>query len=321
MSLALVIPVHDDAENLAALLAQVAAWELFEQVIVVDDASARPVRLPRNAPASWQVLRLEQNGGAGAARNRGLTEIATDHVLFFDSDDRLTEEFPWLWEELRDTGVAFDFCLFRHHDSRTGAQDRRGQMDVDDALWRQAAAGHGTLFEIPFEARSTLAETANYPWNKIYRTGFLHDAGLRFSQTPVHNDVLFHWLSFLRAGPILASDRIAAEHRVNADGYRLTNRGSAERLYLFDVLDATAEVLARPGPQEVEVAIPLRLSFFAFVGGLIDWARNVTDAALWPAHDARAAAFLEAHLEAPLLAQLELTRPEAAARLRTQQGA
>jgi mycofactocin system glycosyltransferase len=79
-----IIPVRDRSELLARCLDALGAeWP----VLVVDDGSARPeliaeVCAQRGAP----LVRREVNGGPAAARNSGLAEVASEIVVFVDSD-------------------------------------------------------------------------------------------------------------------------------------------------------------------------------------------------------------------------------------------
>ncbi|MEW2915166.1 glycosyltransferase family A protein [Leisingera sp. JC11] len=288
-SLALVIPVRNDARGLAALLRQAAEMGCFSQVVIADDASDRRVRrwhVPLSLLGCTTVLRSRVQGGAGQARNRALAAVGCSHLVFFDSDDLFTADLPPLWQEL--DGEDFDFCLFRHYDSRALAQGRLGQMPVDDLLWRMAGCAAGGLQMVSGLAAARLAETANYPWNKIYRTAFLREHGVRFSELPVHNDIAAHWQSFACAGRILASDRAAAVHAVREGGGRLTNRRSAERLRVFEALaEAAAAVRARHGTASV-----LMLALLRFACGLIDWVRGQIETGLQAEFDRLAAGFL-----------------------------
>ena len=311
-SLALVIPVRDDQSGLIRLLQQAEVMGIFDQVVISDDGSEPPVRAAESgiAPARSTLLRSDQSGGAGAARNRALAAVRTSHMIYFDSDDRLTPEFPRLWQEL--IGKQFDFCLFRHHDSRVGHQQGWGQMPLDNAMWRQAGAGFSTLFQPKPTALAALAETANYPWNKIYRTGFLRDHDLRCSETPVHNDIALHWMSFLQATQVLVSDRVAAVHEVHGLGHRLTNRSGAERLCVFDPLAQVARALERAERPR------LRAGFFHFTAGLLDWIRTVLAPEHHKALDEQTHTFLCEHLDPDLFADLSHSDPVLALRLTLQ---
>ena len=88
------IPAFDDADRLVVLLAALdeqSAQSTRLPVVVVDDASPRPLadalddrRFPR---LDLRVVRADLNGGPGAARNLGLSEVGTPWVAFFDSDE------------------------------------------------------------------------------------------------------------------------------------------------------------------------------------------------------------------------------------------
>ena len=305
MTLALVIPVHNDAPALDRLLAQAERLGLFDQVIVVDDGSDQPVVTRR---PGVEIHRLPASRGAGVARNLGLAQVRCDHMMFFDSDDSLTDELPALWRDLQTQ--AFDFCLFRHNDSRVSGLGGRGQMPLDNALWR-AAGGHGALFGVEDTARAALVQTANYPWNKIYRTAFMRAADLRCSQTRLHNDILLHWQSFACADTILASDRIAAHHEIRPGGARLTNEASTRRLQVFTPLRETDAVL-RAGDDR------LRPAFLRFTAGLLDWVRSILDPALWPDLDRETGAFWRAVLDGDVFDRISRDDPVLALRLSLQ---
>jgi hypothetical protein len=88
---------------------------------------------------------------------------------------------------------------------------------------------------------------SNYPWNKLVRTDHYKRAGLRYGSTPVHNDILGHWLTLLDAHSILLIDEPLCTHIVNEGARNLTNRESRARLSLVDALDETYSALeARP---------------------------------------------------------------------------
>ena len=64
------------------------------EVIVVDDASTRPVRLelPPAAREAVRWLQLERNGGGATARNAGIDAAKGEVVAFLDSDDVWTSD-------------------------------------------------------------------------------------------------------------------------------------------------------------------------------------------------------------------------------------
>lgn len=79
-----IVPVHNHTAELNRLLSALRG----HSVIVVDDGSDRPVRIPdsRGSRCRVTVLRRDRRQGAAAARNIGLRAAATEFVAFLDPD-------------------------------------------------------------------------------------------------------------------------------------------------------------------------------------------------------------------------------------------
>ncbi|MEQ3670366.1 glycosyltransferase [Pseudophaeobacter sp.] len=283
MILSIIIPVHNDPEGLTRLLRQLQDMAVFDQIIVSDDASdmaCRPADLGFDEMAMGVTyLRSDQQRGAGHARNQALAEVTSDHVLFFDSDDLLSPEFPSLLQSLIPSpsqsldDMAFDFCIFRHIDSRSRAEGVLGPMDSDQRLWDALAGDQGGPRLLEATEVATLAMVAAYPWNKIYRTGFLRDQNIRCTEIQVHNDIELHWSSFLMAKRVLATRQLGCEHFVAENGVRLTNRRGRERLHVFDALEPLHGILTQTSNAPLFL-VPL----VRFYIHLFDWILQRLDA-------------------------------------------
>jgi GT2 family glycosyltransferase len=86
MRVSVIVPVYDNAADLAECLgALVPSAGRETEIIVVDDGSTDDTP---NVTSQFgvQVLRLERNSGAGAARNHGARHATGDVLLFVDSD-------------------------------------------------------------------------------------------------------------------------------------------------------------------------------------------------------------------------------------------
>ena len=307
-TLTLAIPVHDDAEGLGRLLPRLEPLSgILARVIVVDDGSPLPLEeegLPLPAGVPLTLLRHDRALGPGAARNRALEAVESPHLMFLDADDTPTTEIAGLMRDLEDQ--TFDLCLVQHHDSRAGQELRWGQMSWDRALWQAAGVLAGALSPVDAEAAALLARTANYPWNKIYRTGFLREHGIGCTPILVHEDVELHWRSFLHAKSLLASDRVCVVHRVAGEG-RLIDRRGPERLEVFPVL---ARLAAEIGTG------PLALPFARFATGLCDWiAGNLREDCL-PELAILSRTFLDRDLPPSVRHALEAEEPELVARVK-----
>jgi glycosyltransferase involved in cell wall biosynthesis len=311
--LSLVIPVWNDPERLRRLLEQVAGLGVFGQVIVSDDASDLPCD-----PAALGFgdtlggaelihLRAAEQRGAGHARNVGLARVTGSHVLFFDSDDLFTEGFLDLLRAL--AGEVFDFCIFRHVDSRVKAQGGYGPLESDERLWVEARTTDqpAPLTEAGAQA---LCRIAAYPWNKIYRTAFLRDKGIRCTEIPVHNDVELHWTSFLKADRIVASRIVGCEHVVEDWGSRLTNRTDADRLRVFEALGNVLDAIDAD-PDGLRYLMP----FTEFYTRLFGWIAENVEPELRPVFAARAKGFLMRRIDPPRQALIALRSPSTGNRI------
>lgn len=112
-------------ETLAARL----AGHPFEQVLVIDDGSTVPIELPAALRASQRVrvVRIPINAGLAAARNTAIEMLASDWILFVDSDvlpsTTFLEELPDLLKNAPEDGLGFHV---REHHRRSDWDSYRG---------------------------------------------------------------------------------------------------------------------------------------------------------------------------------------------------
>ena len=303
LDLALVIPVKDDAAGLARLLADPVTRRAAAEIIVVDDGSD-PALVP---PEGVRLIRHDAALGPGPARNRGLAEVTAAHLLFFDADDRLTPELLPLLADLAEAG-RFDLCQFKYADGREARAGHWGQPGWDEHHWAQAGVLLGALSEVAPGRRPALAQTANYPWNKVFRTDFLRDSGIGCAATRLHEDIALHWGGHVAATRSLASDRICAWHEVRAGGMRQTNLAGPGRLDMIAAAEpAIAAVASHPDPA-------WRAALASFLLGLSLWAEERIGADIRPAWD-RAVQGLFARLVADWGAEIGDIDPDLAKRL------
>lgn len=316
--LSVVIPVWNDPAGLARLLPQLLSAPGVTQIIVADDASEPPctpqhIGLSEAAAADPRLLwlRSESRRGAGHARNIGLEQVSAPHVLFFDSDDILLPGFADLIADLaRPDTPAFDFCLFRHVDSRRRATGAPGPLPGDQRHW-DAIAVPETPAPLSLAQAARICRISAYPWNKIYRTAFLHERQIRCTEIMVHNDLELHWTGFLRARHILASSRLCCEHFVHDAGQRLTNRSGAERLEVFPALEAVQTDVASAADLAATYAEPAA----EFYLNLFRWIDGTLEPELRAPFHHRAQGFLRQHLSLPVFTLVAMQDPQLARRL------
>jgi len=89
-SICAIIPAHNSQATLGRALASVRAQTLpVSRLVVVDDASTDATsEIAKNFKGmNVEVVRLDRNVGAAAARNRGIAAATTELVAFLDADD------------------------------------------------------------------------------------------------------------------------------------------------------------------------------------------------------------------------------------------
>jgi glycosyltransferase involved in cell wall biosynthesis len=241
--LSVIIPMHNASATVTTVVESFLDLDgTATEVVVVDDASTddsveRVAALDR---PDVIVDRFRTNRGAGVARNHGFERATGRYTLFFDADDEIhPSAVTSAIEALDDTGTDLAMMPYRYrrgHDARSDAMN-----SFDAAVWGRYATSPRRVTKLGDVPR--LLGFSAYPWNKIIRTDHYRITGLRYGSTPVHNDILGHWLSLLDAQTILLLDQVVCTHIVNEGGRNLTNRESRARLSLVDALEETYTAL------------------------------------------------------------------------------
>lgn len=89
-SVSVIIPVYNRQDTAIASIRSVLAQSFTDfELIVVDDGSSPPFELPADisGDARIRLLRQQENGGAGAARNAGARAARGEWLAWLDSDD------------------------------------------------------------------------------------------------------------------------------------------------------------------------------------------------------------------------------------------
>jgi len=108
-SVAVVIPAYNRAATLRRCLESVVGQTLEpSEVIVVDDGSEDGTAgIAREyARRGVRCIRVQENAGAQAARNRGITGATAEWIAFLDSDDE------WLVDKLQRQMMALETVAF-----------------------------------------------------------------------------------------------------------------------------------------------------------------------------------------------------------------
>ncbi len=266
--LSVIIPMRNASATVVGLVESFLAIDgIGVEVIVVDDASTDDSvdLVAALSDPRVRVERLNSNHGAGVARNVGFACAAGRYTLFFDADDLILPDAMLTTIEALDvTGADTAFTSYRYRRGEAGSFE--GMNSFDHAVWGQYATRKRRLVDLNDVPR--LLGFSNYPWNKVIDTDHYRHTRLRFGSTPIHNDILGHWLTLLDARKLVLVDEPMCTHIVETNGANLTNRKSRARLTLFDALDETYNAI------EERPAMRNRYShhYWSFVLRVAGWA-------------------------------------------------
>jgi glycosyltransferase involved in cell wall biosynthesis len=248
----IVIGYDDAARVTTAVRSALAQGPVVREVVAVDDCSTDDsvdllARLAATEPRLRVVRRRVNSGGCGSPRNTGLDRVTAPYVMFLDSDDVLP---PGAVDALltaateADAEVAGGLCV------------RRELPGGREVPWQASLYSTQAVFERP--ALHPLLVHDTLCVNKIYRTDFLREHGIRFPEGRFPYEDFVFTARVLAARPRIAlvPDRVYVWHvrrsadrlSISLDRADIANwraRTEASRLAYEILLGAGQKELAR----------------------------------------------------------------------------
>lgn len=219
-----ILPVYNAEKYLRECLDSLACQTLHEaEFICIDDGSTDN---SRNILAEYAMrdsrfrLVVQENSGAGAARNAGIDLAKGEYLSFLDADDFFEPEmleYAYTSAKRGDADVVVFGCdLYNDKNGKwlrcPWSIKRRWLPDTN-----------------PFSPKDIAPHIFNFSngwaWDKLFRKEFVEQTGLRFMQQRTTNDMFFVFASYARARSIMVLEPVFAHHRMNLAG-SLTNTRS-----------------------------------------------------------------------------------------------
>ncbi|CAM5706298.1 Glycosyltransferase involved in cell wall biosynthesis OS=Streptomyces violarus OX=67380 GN=FHS41_004019 PE=4 SV=1 [Streptomyces violarus] len=184
---AVVVIGYDDAAHVTdAVRSALAQGPAVREVVAVDDSSADGSaglldRLAASEPRLKVIRRRANSGGCGTPRNTGLDAVTSPYVMFLDSDDVLP---PGAVDALLDAATG------AHAEVAGGLCVRRELPSGREVPWQ--ARLYALHAAVPHPAQRPRLVHDTLCVNKLYRTGFLREHGIRFPEGRFpYEDVVF----------------------------------------------------------------------------------------------------------------------------------
>lgn len=221
-----IIPAYNAQDYVAECVTSVTGQTLENiEILVVDDGSTDGTRaiVQDIADHDNRVTLLKQaNQYAGVARNNGMDHASGEYLYFLDADDFIE---PDALEKL--TGIA----------ERTGVDIVVARSNSHDADTHEESLIDYTIKDVPTEtvlsntdyAGTTFQSFIGWPWDKLFRTSFVHEHDLSFQALRTTNDAFFTFVALAVADSIYCTDAVLFHHRThNATSLEATRSKSWE---------------------------------------------------------------------------------------------
>ncbi len=220
----LVTPVYNSAHLLPRLfshLAQISEHYADFEVVLVDDGSSddsleRCQRFAERNSMTVQVL-TQENGGPGAARNKGLAAATGDYVWFMDCDDLIN---PAAFD-------AFDRILAKSPETQILIHGSISFSDAAALVFPGTAGSDPDFYAVSPQYVMLYHQYA--PWTRICPRQFLLDQQFAFPPESYAEDVVAAVTMACRATHITKTDFPAYGYYSNPNGitHRSPDRNAA----------------------------------------------------------------------------------------------
>ena len=272
--ISIVMPVYNAQDYLRETIASIQAQTLedFEVICVNDgstDASVEILEQTALQDGRFSIVH-QQNSGAGAARNFGFTHVKGTYTIFLDSDDLFSEQLlEKLYIAITEHQADIAACNF----SRIHPDGRETQHEGVHTKWIPAGLQVFSYRDTPDYIMRVINPT---PWNKLYRTAFIREKGLKYEEITSTNDITFAAVSVASAERVTYIRDSLVRYRVSRGGSISSGKSKNLNNIKIAVFSAVRQARALPYAQTINRAI---LSFVVdnFVYSLASYIKDFSD--------------------------------------------
>lgn len=225
VKVSVIIAVYNAQEFLRECLDSVISQTLKEiEIICVDDGSSDESFkiLEEYAAKDSRVIPVHQeNQGAGAARNNGLSKAKGEYLSFLDADDIFEPDMLMAAYEKAHAKDA-DICVFN---ADLFDHSTKKHKPCTWAFRKQYFPVAEPFAAVDDDVKDNIFRMFNgWPWDKIYKKEFVEELGLQYQNLKTTNDMFFVFVGLARAQRIVTVDRILVHQRINVKTSLSRNR-------------------------------------------------------------------------------------------------
>ncbi|RAP45174.1 glycosyltransferase family 2 protein [uncultured Methanosphaera sp.] len=244
VEISVIIPVFNSEEFLNKCLDSLLNQSFTDiEIICVDDGSTdNSLKILKSYANKDDRVRVftQENNGAGAARNLGLKYVNGKYILFVDSDDWFEEDgFKSLYDKAEQLNV--DLLLFdsiEHKINNQVAERRFFNKNEDDFS--------NLVFDYHYKNNKLVMGSFFVPWSKLYKTKFLVDNNIKFSEIPIFNDMYFNVAVTTLASKIAYYPKILYHYnKLNESSIQAKIKSNGKALVIIDVYKSIESFLRK----------------------------------------------------------------------------
>lgn len=245
IKVSVIVPVYNAQDYLEQCIVSILAQTLQEiEVICVDDSSTdRSLEILKKYEKEDSRVRVltQPNSGAGAARNRGLSQASGEYLSFLDADDFFEPDMLELAYAKAKEDRA-DMVVFKSDQYHT---DSDQFVQVAWTL-REKEIPPYTPFNHRQMTDNIFKVFVGWAWDKLFSREFVEKHHLTFQEQRTSNDMLFVFSAVALAKRITIVPKVLAHQRRDAkDSLSKTRENSWHCFY--DALTALRQRLTDEG--------------------------------------------------------------------------
>lgn len=209
--ISVIIPVYNCERYLEQTLSSVVNQSLGDlEIICIDDNSSdkslKIINSYKSRDNRINVIALNSNCGAGAARNVGLAAAKGEYLVFFDADDCMEPDMLLKMYNAASCAKAdIAICCFYIFDSSVNVKRK--------PVFNHSSLGAKRIFSRSDIPGYIFALFGNNVWNRIYRREFIMRNNIRFQEIYRANDLYFCIVSMALAERITFVDKYLLTYR------------------------------------------------------------------------------------------------------------
>ena len=245
--ISVIIPIYNVEKYLSECLDSITNQTLKNiEIICVNDGSTDSSLNILNEYASKDTrikIINQENKGAGAARNRGMSEATGEYIYFIDSDDFVSTNF--LEKMLKKiTKTHSDICICKNFNWDMNTSESKplfNEVSSFKALEPLKNMFYKDKTFNKYNSSDNLFQLCNIPpFTKLYRHDFIKRNNIKFQEIKTCNDVFFNFCSLACADSIIIINKKLVVHRFGHESLTKNRAKSIECILIaFSELERT----------------------------------------------------------------------------------